>query len=187
MVRRDDAGDEAEEVDGNGCAWAAPLEEPEPTAELPFWCALCSIDRIRSKLAFDFGFLGFGSCDFELVASTDGGFLVVSAVSVDGGVDEVEGIGLSVGLVGDFFFLGWDIRISARVDIISIFFLNASDLLSSVAGDRRSLRSSGRRLLDWSLHLSGALVVDIWFRRDFRFLGCGLRCLSVAGGRFLHS
>lgn len=112
---------------------------------------------------------------------------MVSTVSVDGGVDEVEGIGLSVGLVGGFFFLGWDIRISARVDIISIFFLNASDLLSSVAGDRRSLRSSGRRLFDWSLHLGRALVVDIWFRGDFRFLRCGLRCFGVAGGRLLHS
>lgn len=112
---------------------------------------------------------------------------MVSAVSVDGGVDELEGIGLSVGLVVVFFFLGWDIRISARVDIISIFFLNASDLLSSVAGDRRSLRSSGRRLLYWCLHLGRALAVDIWFRGDFRFLGCGLRCFSVAGGRFFNS
>lgn len=63
---------------------------------------------------------------------------MVSAVSVDGGVDEVDGIGLSGGLVEVFFFLGWDKRISARVDIISIFFLNASDLLSSVAGDLES-------------------------------------------------
>lgn len=128
-----DAGDEAEDVEGNGCSLAAPLEEPEPSAVLPL-CVVCRIDRMRSRLRDDF--LGFGSCVFELVASTDGEFEVVSAVLVvDEGVDEVEGVGLSEG-VEVLFFLGWDIRISARVDIISIFFLNASDLLSSVAGDR---------------------------------------------------
>lgn len=70
MVRNGGAGDDAEAVDDNGCALAVPLEEPEPPAELLFCCVLCSIDRIRSILIFDFGFLGFGSLVFELVAST---------------------------------------------------------------------------------------------------------------------
>lgn len=133
----DGAEDEAEDVEGNGCALAAPLEEPEPPAVLPPF-VVCRIDRMRSRLRDDFDVLGFGSCVLELMASTDGEFEVVSAVLVvDEGVDEVEGVGLSVG-VEVFFFLGWDRRISARVDIISIFFLNASDLLSSVAGDLES-------------------------------------------------
>lgn len=80
--------------------------------------------------------MGFGSCALELTASTGSEFEVVSAVVVvDGVIGEGEGVGYSVE-AEIFFFLGWDRRISARVDIISIFFLNASDLLSSVAGDR---------------------------------------------------
>lgn len=133
LFRRAWWGDEAEDVEGNGCSLAALLGEPEPLAVLPF-CVVCRIDRMRSRLTDDF--LGFGSCVLELLASTVGDFEVVSAVLVvDEGVDEVDGVGLSVGLEV-FFFLGWDRRMSARVDIISIFFLNASDLLSSVAGDR---------------------------------------------------
>lgn len=61
---------------------------------------------MRSRLRDDFGVLGFGSCVLELIASTDGEFEVMSAVLVVGeGVDEGEGVGLSVG-VEVFFFLG---------------------------------------------------------------------------------